>query len=80
MAEQQERIDLGLDPAYAGTVAECEAELRRVVDPEAVDARARADQRALIEHYGGKAAILARGTFRYSPPPGAAATYFEAQK
>jgi choline-sulfatase len=80
IADPGERNDLGADPAHAGTIAECEAALRRVVDPEAVDARARADQRAMIEHHGGRAAILARGTFRYSPPPGTEATYFEAQK
>jgi choline-sulfatase len=79
-ADPAERTDLAPDPADAGVIAECEAALRRVVDPEAVNARARADQRAMIEHHGGKAAILARGTFRYSPPPGAEPTYFEAQK
>jgi choline-sulfatase len=50
--------------------------LREVVDPEAVDRLARADQRACIEKHGGKEAILRKGTFRYSPPPGAAATYY----
>ena len=57
-------------------VAECERQLRRVVDPEAVDRLARADQRAHIEKNGGKEAILKKGTFRYSPPPGAKAAYF----
>jgi choline-sulfatase len=49
------------------------------VDPEAVDQLARADQRAMIERHGGTEAILKRGTFRYSPPPGVQATFYEAQ-
>jgi choline-sulfatase len=71
-----ERHDLGQCADYRGVIAECEARLRRVVDPEAVDRLARADQQALIERHGGKEAILNRGTFRYSPPPGARAVYY----
>ena len=44
---------------------------RRVVDPEAADALAKADQAARIAAFGGREAILARGSFGYSPPPGA---------
>jgi hypothetical protein len=36
----------------------------------------RADQRMHIEKNGGKEAILKRGHFRYSPPPGAKAAYY----
>jgi choline-sulfatase len=71
-----EREDLGRDPAYSALVRECEARLREVVDPERADRAARADQRAQIEKYGGVDAILKRGTFRYSPPPGVKAYYF----
>jgi hypothetical protein len=46
------------------------------VDPEAADRQARADQRMHIEKNGGKEAIIKRGHARYSPPPGAKATYF----
>jgi choline-sulfatase len=56
--------------------AECEAALRKVVDPEAVDKVAMADQQAHIEKHGGKDAILKMGTFRYSPPPGAKASFY----
>jgi len=79
-ADPYERKDLGRDPAYAGAVRECEAALRTVVDPEAADALARDDQRRMIAKHGGVDAILKRGTFRYSPPPGSEAKYFEAQK
>ena len=74
--DPHERTDLGRDPAYAATIAECEAALRRVVDPDAVDARARADQAKKIEEHGGRDAVLGAGTFRYSPPPGVKAAYF----
>lgn len=75
-ADPYERRDLGRDPASAGVIAECEALLRKIVDPEATDRLARADQQAHIEKHGGKEAILKKGTFRYSPPPGTKAAYF----
>jgi choline-sulfatase len=39
-----ERDDLSANPAYAGTVADLHSELLRTVDPEQIDARAKADQ------------------------------------
>ncbi len=71
-----ERNDLGRDPDCAAVVRECEAALRSVVDPEAADRRAKADQQAQIAKHGGKEAILKKGTFRYSPPPGAKAAFY----
>ena len=56
--------------------AECEAALRKVVDPEAADKLAKSDQAARIAAVGGKEAILKRGTFRYSPPPGVKPSYY----
>ena len=44
-ADPQETRDLGQDPGYRGVVAEAEAALRKVVDPEAADRQARADQK-----------------------------------
>jgi len=75
-ADPHERSDLGRNPAYQAVIADCEVRLREVVDPEAADRLARADQQAKIEAHGGKDAILKRGTFRYSPPPGAKAAYY----
>jgi choline-sulfatase len=75
-ADPLERTDLGRDPAYAEAVRECEARLRAIVDPEGIDRLAREDQRRQIEKFGGRDAILKRGTFRYSPPPGAKAAYY----
>ena len=46
-------------------------QLEAWLDPEAVDERARADQRALVERHGGARAALEKfGGFSYSPPPG----------
>jgi choline-sulfatase len=75
-SDPQERNDLGSNPAFARVKAECEARLRTIVDPEAADKQARSDQRQYIEKHGGKDAILKRGTFRYSPPPGTKAAYY----
>src|SRR6185503_10358325 len=75
-ADPGERNDLAADPAHRATLAECESRLRAVVDPEAVDRQARADQQSHIDRHDGKDAILAKGTFRYSPPPGAKATFY----
>jgi choline-sulfatase len=69
-ADPGEQVDLGDRPAHRATVAACEAELRRLLDPEAIDRLARSDQRARIEEFGGREAILRRGSFGYSPVPG----------
>ena len=71
-----ERRDLGRDPQYRAVIAECERALRAIVDPEAIDRLARADQKAVIEKFGGTQAILERGTFRYTPPPGVKPAYY----
>ena len=74
-ADPQETRDLAREPGYAGLVADCEKELRRVVDPDAADALAKADQRARIAAFGGREAILKRGSFGYSPAPGTQPVY-----
>jgi choline-sulfatase len=75
-ADPFERRDLGRDAQHASVIAECEAALRKVVDPEAVDKLAMSDQQAQIARHGGKEAILKMGTFRYSPPPGTKAAFY----
>jgi choline-sulfatase len=74
-ADPQERHDLGRDPGYCSLVADCETALRRVVNPEAADAQARADQNARIAALGGREAIIGRGSFGYSPTPGTKPVY-----
>ncbi|MEM7403666.1 MAG: sulfatase-like hydrolase/transferase [Pseudomonadota bacterium] len=69
--EMQDRL-LNADDADAARVAaELEAELRKICDPDAVDERARADQRARIEELGGQEHIKAMGALTRTPPPGA---------
>jgi choline-sulfatase len=74
-ADPEERRDLAGDPAHAATLADCEAALRRVVDPEAADRRARADQKARLDQFGGREAAIRRGHFSHSPIPGEKAVY-----
>ena len=69
-ADPDEVNDLSTDPAHTDTVKQYEAKLREIVDPEAEDANAKADQKAKIDSFGGLEAVLARGAFDNSPVPG----------
>ena len=72
-------FDLETDPQEINNLAESrdhqqllqdmERKLREILDPEAVDAQAKADQNALIKRYGGKEKVLKRGQFTNSPVP-----------
>jgi choline-sulfatase len=74
-ADPQEIRDLAKEPGYQGLLADCERELRTVVDPDAADALAKADQQARIAAYGGREAIMNLGSFSHSPVPGTTAVY-----
>ena len=74
-ADPQETRNLAEEAGYRGLAADCERELRQLVDPEAADALAKSDQAARIAAFGGREKILAKGGFAYSPPPGADAVY-----
>ena len=65
-----ELSDLAGDPGRAGLVAKCEAALREVLDPEAIDVKAKDDQADRIERGGGQEAIVAQGSLGYTPAPG----------
>ena len=67
------------DAATQTLLAGCEAQLRQIVDPEAVDARAKADQQRRIESLGGREAVVARGAFVNSPVPGEAPRFRDFQ-
>ena len=60
-ADPQETRDLASSPACQETLAEFDATLRSMVDPEAVDRRAKDDQNALVERHGGREAALRLG-------------------
>ena len=68
-ADPDELDDLGESPDHAGVRAECEAKLREIVDPEAANDRAFADQAARIEALGGEAAVRRLATFGFTPVP-----------
>jgi choline-sulfatase len=69
-ADRFEAHDLANDPNFAATLADCEAQLRAICDPEAVDARAKAHQQARIAASGGVEAVVAGGNkIPYTPAP-----------
>jgi choline-sulfatase len=68
-ADPEELRDIAGDTANAATLRDMEARLRAMLDPEAVDARAKADQGRLIALHGGEAAIRGRERMAYTPPP-----------
>ena len=72
-ADPDESRDLGADPASAAKLGELERALHAICDPAAVDLRARADQRAKSDFWGGNDAIRKEGLLVYTPPPGVAA-------
>lgn len=53
-----------------GTVQALEQKLRTICDPEAVDARAKADQRKAADAWGGAARLLGETQILFTPPPG----------
>ncbi len=72
IADPDELNDLAINPdaRTRQLLASYEAQLREILDPEAVDRRAKADQAARIESLGGREAVVARGVFTNSPAPG----------
>ena len=51
--DPEELHDLIDDPAYQEIRKDLEAELRKICDPEAMDAQSRADQQAMLDAHGG---------------------------
>jgi len=69
VADPEEAINLAADPDYAAVMADLTTELHKIIDPEAVNAQAFADQAAMIASYGGKEAALKLGAPGATPPP-----------
>ena len=65
-----EERDLAGNPGASVVQARLHAELRGIVDPEAVNRIVFADQRARIERLGGVRGILSREDFNHTPVPG----------
>jgi len=68
--DPEELNDLGADPSYARMKKECHERLRGILDPEEVDRRAKRRQAEIVAANGGREAVIRRGSFAYSPPPG----------
>jgi choline-sulfatase len=69
-SDPHEARDLVADGTGTAEAARLERQLRKICDPEAVDARAKADQRAMTERWGGREAVAAEGSLVFTPPPG----------
>ena len=69
-ADPEEVTNLADDPAHAELRARFERDLRALVDPEDVDRRAKAAQRARLAELGGLETIVALGGVTHTPPPG----------
>lgn len=68
--DPEETRDLAKDPKYDTVLKDLETELRKIVDPEAADKQAKADQARLVEKYGGRAKALTVGALGATPVPG----------
>ncbi len=66
-ADPDELSDLGEDPRFEGERAMLYGRLTEILDPEAVNAQAFADQARLLEAYGGREAVLAMPGFNHTP-------------
>ena len=73
--DPNEGNDLIANGTANGKDKEMELLLRQFLDPEAVDAQAKADQRTLVESHCGNAAVSQKKTLVYTPPPGEKAKY-----
>jgi choline-sulfatase len=78
-ADPQEARDLAQEAGYGGVLKDCEAALRRIVDPEAADRQAFSDQAERLAAAGGREAVLSRGAFGFSPVPGVKPVYDAAE-
>lgn len=74
-ADPEEVHDLAADPAMVEVLAKCRARLLAMLDPDAVDRRARARQAQLLEANGGREAVIARGDLGFTPAPGVVADF-----
>jgi len=70
-SDPDETVNRAGDPSCAKIVGELRQELRRIVDPAAADRQAKADQRALVERFGGREAAFRMGTEGATPAPNA---------
>ncbi len=68
-ADPEETNNLADVPEFTKVLARLTAEMRKICDPEKVDAQAFADQDAMISAYGGKDIAASLGAPSATPPP-----------
>jgi choline-sulfatase len=69
-ADPEELVDLVPAGKHQNVLQDLTQELRAIVDMEAQDLQAKADQHALVKLHGGRAAVIERGGFGATPAPG----------
>ena len=69
--DPEEMSNLAAKSEFQSVVAQYEKRLRDMVDPEAINERALADQAAMIESFGGVEKMLGQGVIHNTPVPGA---------
>ena len=67
--DPDELANLALQQGFGGLIHEFEMTLRDMLDPEAVDRAAKVDQERLIETYGGREMVIAKGGKSATPAP-----------
>ncbi|HAA91063.1 MAG: sulfatase [Rhodospirillaceae bacterium] len=72
--DPEELINLADDPSEQQRVSDFEKRLRSMIDPEAINAEAMADQAAYVEANGGRDAILNEAPIHGTPVPGGEST------
>ena len=68
-SDPDETVNKAEDPSCVDIVAALRGELRRIVDPAAADRQAKADQRLLVERFGGREVAFRLGTKGATPAP-----------
>ena len=68
-ADPKELVNLASDPAHAGALATPHQALREICDPQEVNDRAHAEQRAMVDTVGGLDAVRDLGPKGVTPPP-----------
>ena len=68
--DPDEISDLSDDHEFVDVIKNLESELRLICDPKTVDQTAKTDQAKIIELNGGVEAVVKKGGFGATPPPG----------
>jgi choline-sulfatase len=73
--DPEEITDMAGQPEMQPVLMECRQKLYALLDPVAVDVRAKQRQAGLLAAHGGREAVIARGDLGFTPAPGTAAAF-----